>query len=116
MFWGIASIPLAYKFAAEYGFGFYSTFILIMMQIIPICVGLFLVYTTLRFKKSAANRIDNAQPGNKQIVITVNDSGVVISSEGMSPQDIIAILELSKYYIVSKNVGFRSSIDVVRRK
>jgi hypothetical protein len=105
--------------------------VFLVFSIMPMAVGLFLVYTTLHFKKPAADEIDNAQPGNinipapapdgmanvpKQIVIVIYDSGIELSTVGMSPQEIIASLELTKYYIISKHVGNGSPMDVVRRQ
>ncbi len=125
MFLGIASIPLVYKSAA--GFGLYWTLILIMIQMIPIGMGLFLVYTALCFKKSVVSEINNAQPANipapggmanmpKRIEIIVNDNSIALSTEGMSLQEITASLELTKCYIISKYIGCGSTMGVVRRQ
>jgi hypothetical protein len=125
MFGGIASIPLAYEIAAEYRFGFYLTLILIIIQMFLIGSGFFLVVTSLRFKKSAADESDNTQAGNipaptpnmpRRIEIIINDNGVALSTEGLSPQEIIAFLELTKHYVVSKHAGIGSPMDVVRRQ
>lgn len=125
MFMGIASIPLAYRLAAEYEFGFYLTLILITIQMIPISIGLAMVYTELHFKKSSADDIDKAQPVNipaptptmtRRIEIIINDDGIALSTEGVSPQEIISFLEQTKFYILNKHVRGKSLMDIVSRK
>jgi hypothetical protein len=128
MFVGIISIPYTNRFAVASSDPILSFLVFLIFSIMPVGVGLFLVYATLRFKKPAADEIDDVQPDNinihatdgmanlpKHIEIIVNDNGIALSTQGMSPQEIVASLELTKYYIISKHVRDGSPMDVVRR-
>jgi hypothetical protein len=125
IFDGLASIPFIYGFVSASNNPFLSFLMILLGSMMPIGIGLFLLYNTLRFKKSAVEKKDNILPGNipaptpnmpRRIEIIINDTGVALSTEGLSPQEIIASLELTKHYVVTKHVGIGSPMDVVRRK
>jgi hypothetical protein len=128
MFVGMASIPFTYRFASGLGFGL-SAFYALMISMVSIGFGFLLMYVNYSLQKVAVYEIDNAQSGNippptpdvaanmlKRIEITINDNCITLSTEGLSPQETIASLELTKHYVISKQVRNGLPMDVVRRK
>lgn len=131
IFAGLVSIPLAYKFPSLLVFDPFSTFLTAMVPAVLVGGGLLLIYVTNMLHNPGVDNTNtattNSQPGTvrddattanvpKQIVIDINDNGISLNIKGMSPQEAITFLELSKYYVITKTVRTGSLIDIVKRE
>jgi hypothetical protein len=131
MFAGLVSIPLAYKFLSLLTFSPLSTFLAAMIPAVLMGGGLLLIYVTNMlhnpYVDNASTATANDQSGTvpddtfmtnvpKQIVIDINDNGISLKTGGMSPQEIIVFLELSKHYVIGKSIRNGMLIDIVKRE
>lgn len=126
VFAGIVSIPVIYKFASLLGDDQFSTLLVIMIPSVLIGGGFLLIYVTNMLHNPGVdntNRV-NDQSGTapndttklKRIVIVIDNNGISLNTEGISPQEIITYLELSKYYVITKSIRTGSLIDIVKRE
>lgn len=132
IFAGLVSIPLAYKLASLINSTPVSVFLTAMVPAVLIGGGLLQMYVTNMLHNPGVDHTNtniytnaattNDKPGTvpdgmvnvpKQIVIDINDNGISLRTSGMSSEQIITYLEMSKYYVITKSV---SLIDIVKRE
>ena len=118
IFLGFVSIPFAYKFALVLGFELYSTVMVAMVPAVLMGGGFFLISVTnmLHSVDVANTKEASVMTGQKRIVMVIKDSGIELTTEGMNPQEIITILELTKYNVITKFIRTGPLIDVVKRE